>query len=174
MCEESYRAESCQQSGTPTENAGGEASREAADCLESEPKPCVSSWEVRGCCCRNQFCEQCGPGRGLDVRKQLIEVLRTFKGIFMVTLTLDPSLFDGDPLRAFEYVKGKKGSGNTQHLIGELVRTLEKRGCLHSRRFFCVLECQKNGFPHWHLLLDASYIPVETIRDRWDTFRPHR
>lgn len=166
---ESYRAQAFEGSGN---DAKGEASREAANCLESEPKLCVSSWEVRGCCCKSQYCEQCGPGRGLDVRKKLIEALSTFQGIFMVTLTHDQVIFNGDPRRAFEYVKGKAGSGNSQHLIGELVRTLWKRGYLHSRRYFCVLECQKNGFPHWHLLLDASFIPVEVIRARWDSFRP--
>src|SRR5690606_12943327 len=30
----------------------------------------------------------------------------------------------------------------------------------------------KNGWPHWHVLLDADFVSIEVIQDRWDCFRP--
>jgi hypothetical protein len=49
---------------------------------------------------------------------------------------------------------------------------LHKAGYLYSRRWFVVIEWQGNGFPHWHLLLDATWIPFGAITDTWDKFRP--
>src|SRR5436190_297848 len=50
--------------------------------------------------CRSWFCPYCCIGRGLAFRKRLIEVVSTFKGLLMWTLTVDPKLF-ANPQEAF-------------------------------------------------------------------------
>jgi hypothetical protein len=52
------------------------------------------------------------------------------------------------------------------------VRSLVKTGHLSSGRYFVVLEFQASGMPHWHLLLESSFVPIERIRHVWDLNRP--
>ncbi|WP_145053521.1 rolling circle replication-associated protein [Lignipirellula cremea] len=82
----------------------------------------------------------------------------------MLTLTIDPKLFPS-PAAALDHIRRK-------HAIGEFVKALRKEGCLHSRRYFCAIEWQKNGMPHFHLLLDASRIDIHTARRLWNRFYP--
>lgn len=160
MCDEAYRASDDGKS----ETWGGAAY------LASAPKPCGeellgSSLEVRARTCKSWFCPKCCVGRGLAVREKLVKALQSFKSLQMWTLTIDPELFGNDPVAAMEYVSKKR-------CVGELVRTLRKRGVLNSDRWFCVLEFQQNGFPHFHLLVDASFVPYDLVADRWNCFRP--
>ena len=122
-------------------------------------------YEVRPCRCKSRFCEHCCRAEGLKLRERLLPVLRTFTNIQMWTFTIDPSLFSS-PQAAYEYVKKKR-------CISEAVRALKARGYLHSGRWFCVVEWQKDTeMAHFHLLLDASYIPFEAVCEIWGRFRP--
>jgi len=117
------------------------------------------------CNCRNWFCEECCLGLGLQRRALLRDVLKTFGACQMWTLTIDPLLFPS-PRDSFLYVRQKRS-------ISELVRALRKRRFLLSRRYFYVVEWQKQTeMPHWHLLLDAKHVPFDDVCDMWNRNRP--
>jgi hypothetical protein len=81
-----------------------------------------------------------------------------------VTLTVDPALF-ASPAGAMERVRERRA-------LSRLVRALVKSGHLKSARYFAAIEFQKNGMPHWHVLLEADFVPVERIQALWDRNRP--
>jgi hypothetical protein len=85
--------------------------------------------------------------------------------MLMLTLTVDPKLFS-NPEEAYRYVRRKR-------CVAELVRALLKAGFLYSRRFFYVVEWQKNTeMAHFHLLVEADFIPFHTLAALWARFRP--
>lgn len=163
MCE-SYHASACLESGIESEN---EVRREAAPSLESQSKPCGAGpvAELRAKRCRSWYCPHCCKAKGLFVRKKLVKALGGFQSLQMWTLTVDPSLFGGDPQAAYEYLSAKR-------CVAELVRTLRDQGLLLSERYFYVIEFHKSGFPHIHIIFDAKFIPHQAIQDRWNLFRP--
>ena len=119
------------------------------------------------CCkkgCKSRFCPRCCIGLGIRLRERLKVALALFTSVQMWTFTLDPLVFSSAKA-AFDYVRAKR-------CIGELVKVLRKRGVLHSGRFFFVVEWQQNGFPHWHVLLDASFVQFELVISVWNRFRP--
>jgi hypothetical protein len=85
--------------------------------------------------------------------------------VYGVTLTLDGDLF-ASPEQAWLYVMENR-------LLARLMRDLERRGHLYSKAYFWVVEFQKwTHQPHWHLLLDAKYVPYGEIVEIWSRFRP--
>ena len=137
--------------------------------LESIPKDCdqanSGTLEALPCKCKSWFCPDCCVRRGLITRERLIPVLKTFTGLQMWTLTIDPKLFP-TPGLAFQYVRELR-------CVALLVRGLTKQGKLHTPRFFSVVEWQKESeMPHFHALLDATYIPFTNACDIWNGFRP--
>jgi hypothetical protein len=53
------------------------------------------------------------------------------------------------------------------------VRDLDRRGHLHSKAYFWVVEFLKDTEqPHWHLLLDAGRIPFGEIVEIYSRYRP--
>jgi hypothetical protein len=153
--------------------AAGEAGRRGgpSNCLEflgntvSPPLEEDRGYRVKSCACRSRFCPGCCGWLGRDLREKLIKVLSTFQSVYMLTETVDPSNFPDDPESAFRYVTQRR-------CIARLVDRLYKLGHLHSRRYFVVVEWQGNGYPHWHILLDASFVPFSAITGVWDSFRP--
>jgi hypothetical protein len=124
-----------------------------------------SEYRIRPCRCRRWFCRYCGPRLGQALRQNLIARLRKFKQVFGITLTVDGKLF-ADPQNTWSYVMEER-------LIWRLVRDLSRRGYLNSPVYFWVVEFQKETEqPHWHLLLDAEYIPFGEIVEIWSRFRP--
>lgn len=121
-------------------------------------------YEARPCRCKCSFCDDCCRSWGIGVRTKVIPIVETFTRVQMWTLTIDPELFN-DPRHAFVYEKSNR-------CISRLIKALRKLGVLHSDRWFCVIEWHKSGYAHWHLLVDASYIPKETVQAIWDSFRP--
>lgn len=89
----------------------------------------------------------------------------------MLTLTIDPELFPdlGDGVcgseRAFRYVREKR-------CVARLVKALHQRGHLRSHEFFAVIEWHQDGRPHYHVLVEAEYIPHDVLTDLWGRFRP--
>ena len=147
------------------------------DAPESEPGRSVrfasDVFEVVGCGCRSWFCPHCCTSLGLKLRERLVGVLKTFTHVQMWTLTVDPTLFGSgtsEPTpeacrEAWEYLRGKR-------CVARLVRELKRLGHVHSDRWFCVTEWQRNGMPHFHLLLDASHVPFGAVCRVWNHFRP--
>jgi hypothetical protein len=78
----------------------------------------------------------------------------------MWTFTVDPKRFGG-PLQAYRRVMKAR-------IFSHLVNELNKRGYLYSRRYFWVMETHKNGWPHWHLLLDTNYVPFQEVAEIWN------
>jgi hypothetical protein len=68
-------------------------------------------------------------------------------------LTLDPSRIEGDPVPYLNRAFGK-------------LRIYLKRHLGFSPQYIRVLEFQKNGNPHLHILID-SYVKIEWIRKAW-------
>lgn len=125
----------------------------------------ITTYELIGCSCKSRFCPQCCVPMGWKLRHELTEVLESFTGLQMWTLTIDPQLFES-PEAAYRYCREKR-------VIGEMVRFLDEKGVLHSKRYFVAVEWQQGTeMVHYHLLLDASYVPWELMRDRWNRFRP--
>ncbi|WP_013630137.1 rolling circle replication-associated protein [Rubinisphaera brasiliensis] len=125
----------------------------------------ANSYYALASTCRSWFCEKCCLGLGLQRRALLYDVLKTFGACQMWTLTIDPLLF-ASPLESFLYVRKRRS-------ISELVRALKKGGHLLSRRYFYVVEWQKNTeMPHWHLLVDARHIPFDDVCEIWNRNRP--
>lgn len=53
------------------------------------------------------------------------------------------------------------------------MRSLHESGHLLSRRFFAVVEWQRNTLqPHWHVLVESRFVPHELILNVWGSFRP--
>lgn len=151
----------------PGEARGGDAaplvsnSEEILDTGSPDWKGC----RVKRCACKCRFCPCCAPWLGRQLRDRLrARVPEVMADVFTLTLTLDPELFES-PRAAWDYVRAER-------LITNLVARLHRAGYLHSRAWFAVVEWQKNGMPHWHLVLDATYIPFERVTAIWDSYRP--
>lgn len=123
-----------------------------------------AGFEVRRSGCRSWFCPHCCFSKGLEVRSRLIPVLETFSSVMMLTLTVDPKLFSS-PAEAYEYVRNGR-------LVARLIGALFKAGQLASRRFFYVLEWQKNGMPHWHVVVESDRVDHVVLRNLWNGNRP--
>ena len=122
-------------------------------------------YEVAKCGCRVWFCPECCIQQGMKLRERLIPVLETFKGLIMVSLTVDPELFP-DPKTAYLYTMDKR-------CISVTTQDLFRWNHLITRRYFYVVEWQKNTEQaHYHILYDATYIPWEVILMSWDKHRP--
>jgi hypothetical protein len=96
---------------------------------------------------------------GLSLAESLRVELESFQSPYFVTLTLDPKLFEG-PEDAVRWIQ-KHG------VISEFVRMLRRKGYLLDDRYFACWEFQANGWPHWHLVFDASFIPFAAICEAW-------
>jgi hypothetical protein len=60
-----------------------------------------------------------------------------------------------------------------RRVVGEFVKALFKAGCLRSSRYFAVVEVQDETLMvHWHLLVEADFVPMELSRLLWDRNRP--
>jgi hypothetical protein len=83
----------------------------------------------------------------------------------MVTLTVDPTLFSS-PKAAYLYIRERRA-------IARLRQDLYRWGFLHSKSCFYVVEFQRETEQaHFHVLLDASFIPKHDIDRAWSKNRP--
>ncbi|QDV79377.1 hypothetical protein K2D_29910 [Planctomycetes bacterium K2D] len=122
--------------------------------------------ECVGVGCRSWYCFDCMVGKALALRADLSKAVETFRGVFMLTLTIDPKIFR-DPEAELAYVQKKR-------CVAKLVAKLRAstRCKLYSERFFCIREFHKDGRVHFHVLLDAKFIPFDEVRDAWGEFEP--
>lgn len=98
--------------------------------------------------CKSRLCPKCGLQRGLIFRSRLLEKIQLFPTPMLFTLTVDPKLHTSE--EAVEHVR-------TNHLISHLMRRLDVSV------WVWVLEFQKSGMPHWHVLVDASHLPRRKV-----------
>lgn len=160
MCEGSYHASACRESGNGSEN---EVRRGAAS-LESSANTRGEVAEIRPRLCRSCWCPKCGVIWGWKVRRALTKAIRNFTAVQMWTLTVDPSLFE-NAAAVLEYLKSKR-------CVGELVRSLRKQGLLLSGQYFYVIEFHKSGVPHIHIIFDARRIDHGIVQARWHALGP--
>ena len=122
-------------------------------------------FELARCGCGCWYCPDCCERMGYNLRAELVPILETFTGLMMLTLTVDPELFPS-PRSAYLYVRERRG-------ISILMQALDRGGHLHTRRYFYVVEFQRETeLAHFHLSVDASYIPKAAIDDAWSKLRP--
>jgi len=93
------------------------------------------------CKCRNWLCKKCKVSRGKLVRKVLHQKTNFNDLCIMLTITINPKLIK-NPEKAYEYVTKNKFISRLMGLLGVTA-------------YFSVLEFQKNGFPHWHIVCNA-------------------
>jgi len=123
-------------------------------------------FEVSKCRCQSWFCPDCCQVMGYNLRAKLIPVLRTFDGLIMVTLTVDPLLFH-DPKTAYIYIQDRR-------CLSRTTQDLDRGGYVFTRRYFYVVEWQKDTEQaHFHVLLDSQFIPVHALNASWSKHRPH-
>ena len=114
--------------------------------------------------CKGRYCKECCTSSGIKLRERLREQIKDWKSCLMVTLTVDPKLFENGQA-AYLRVRERRA-------LSRLVRSLVKSGHLVSDRYFWVIEFQQNGSPHWHVLLETTFCPIERIQELWDRNRP--
>lgn len=122
---------------------------------------------VVGCSCRSRFCATCCTGRGYELRRRVQEksFFRDCEKLTMWTLTIDPKLF-ASPEAAYRYCREKR-------VISRWVAKLFKAGHLESKHYFCAIEWQQNTeMVHFHVLLNAHFIPWDVGIRAWGSFRP--
>ena len=123
------------------------------------------TYEVAKCGCDCWYCPDCCERKGYNRRAELIPILESFTNAMMLTLTVDPELFDS-PQEAYLYIRD-------QRAISRLMRELDEAGYLHTRRYFYVVEFQtQTEQAHFHVLVDATRIPKEAIDRAWSRMRP--
>ena len=133
--------------------------------VTNKPNEFGARFEVAKCNCRCWFCPDCCEFMGYNLRGRLIPVLETFEGLIMVTLTIDPLLFP-DPRTAYLYTMDKR-------CISVTTQDLDRWGHLFSRRYFYVVEWQKNTLQaHFHILYDSNFILWDDILKSWSKHRP--
>lgn len=109
--------------------------------------------------CRSQFCRDCALAHCVSWREKLRPAIKHWRSVIMLTLTVDPADFDG-PEAAYVHV-GKKRS------VSKLIQKLHRRGMIRSKEFTCTLEFHKSGWPHWHLLVDSSFVEKHELQKCW-------
>lgn len=76
----------------------------------------------------------------------------------LLTLTVDPSLYDG-PRQAFD---------RTTACVPELIRYLRTR--FGEVEYLRVTEVTAKGFPHYHLLLRSGFLPHAVVKACWEKY----
>jgi hypothetical protein len=147
--------------------AGGRLGDAASlECLSNTVETGKSGEELHICAnrCKSWFCPHCARIQGPRLRAKLIDRVESWRNPMMLTLTIDPDLFD-DAEAAFKHVTESRAIAKVMAMLAPF---------LSSPGYFVVIEFQENGWPHWHVLCDAVRIPIDKIRAAWKRFVPRR
>ena len=123
---------------------------------------------VAPCRCRSWHCTKCQRRLGEELLQRCVPAIANFKNILMLTLTLNRDLFP-DAQSAYGYLKSKRCVGE---VMRKLYRSKHPQIRMHSKKYLQVLEWQADGWPHFHLAVDASYIPFEELSRLWNSLAP--
>ena len=108
--------------------------------------------------CGNWCCPECGAKKGKWLRKILhTQKMDLFQIPKLFTFTVNPSAFES-AVAAYRFVRDN-------NFIPRLMRYL------HIKKWICVLECQKNGFPHWHLICDIADLKEAWVKGQGDNLK---
>src|SRR5207253_3520045 len=105
--------------------------------------------------CKCWNCSFCGPRKAKRYKRAIRIAAESHKLTRFVSLTLDPYKINGDPVAYLRSTFNK-------------FRTYLKRRYGQSITYIAVLEFQKNGNPHLHLVIDR-YVPQKWISESWDS-----
>ena len=111
-------------------------------------------WRYARLNCKSWKCERCGPKRVKQVRHAIIQVAQEFGLRRFLTLTLDPRSCTPE-----ESVKYARKCWNK-------MRMYLKRKFGEAISFIAILEFQKSGYAHLHILVDR-YINHSWIQKNW-------
>lgn len=103
--------------------------------------------------CKSWKCSYCGPRRAKRYKHAIRANAEAHRLQRFLTLTLDPKKVSGDPIRYLNDAFAK-------------LRIYLLRAYRVSPQYIRILEFQKNGNPHFHILIDR-YIDLEWIRKAW-------
>ena len=108
--------------------------------------------------CKSYSCPRCGPRKARYIRYRIAEFATEHRLQRLATLTLDPK----------KLPPGLSQKEQVQYLreCWRGMRVYLKRKLKRSAMFICVLEFQKNGRPHLHVLVDA-YLPKDWLLRSW-------
>lgn len=106
-----------------------------------------------GCKCWD--CSGCGPRRATRCRIQIAKKAEAHKLRTLLTLTLDPAKL--------------AGANSTTYINGVFAdfRVYLRRKLGHTPTYIRILEFQKNGNAHFHILLNC-YLPQAWVSDVWN------
>ena len=158
------------QPGQPVGSGAAPAARSRPSSLEYSQNVVTDEdgskrYVVARCGCDCWYCKECCEVKGYNLRARLIPALQAFKGLMMLTLTVDPELLPS-PQAAYLHVRKRRA-------ISRLMQDLDRAGWLHSRRYFYVVEFQKDTLQtHFHVLIDATFVPKDAIEESWGKNRP--
>lgn len=103
--------------------------------------------------CKTWSCPYCGPRKAKRYRFLIGQIAEREQLTRFLTLTLDPSLIEGDSVRYLRRVFNK-------------FRLYLRRKFGVSVKYIAVLEFHKSGIAHLHLLVDR-FIPWDWIKSSW-------
>lgn len=103
--------------------------------------------------CKCWGCKYCGPRKAKRYKRAIREMAERHNLCHFVTLTLDPSKISGDPVQFLNDAFAK-------------LRTYFKRRFGRAPEYIRVLEFQKSGNPHFHLIIDR-FVVVEWLKKAW-------
>lgn len=103
--------------------------------------------------CKCWKCSFCGPKKAKRYKHAIRQVAATLQLRRFLTLTLDPKKIDGDPVRYL-------------NRLFAMLRVYLRRRYGEAPQYIRILEFQKNGNPHFHILIDR-FVPREWIKAAW-------
>ena len=103
--------------------------------------------------CKSWDCDFCAPRKAWRYKQAIRDIAERHSLTRFLTLTLDPSKIDGDPVRYLRRVFNKFR-----------VSLLRKFGC--SVTYIAILEFHKSGIPHLHVLIDR-FVLQRWISESW-------
>jgi hypothetical protein len=104
--------------------------------------------------CKTWGCSHCGPRRAKRYKHSIRRVAEELRLQRFITLTLDPSKIEGDPVVYLRETFNK-------------FRTYLRRKYGHAPKYIAVLEFHENGKPHLHVLVDC-FIEQAWLSAAWE------
>ena len=106
--------------------------------------------------CKTWGCERCGPKKAKRYKYAISQAAEKYRLQRFMTLTLDPKQLNGEePVRYLRDCWAK-------------CRQSLRRKFGEAPQYICVLEFQKNGNPHLHILVDR-WLKQEWVKEAWQS-----
>lgn len=109
--------------------------------------------------CVSQFCPDCSMSHCVAWREKLRDGIKHWRSVIMLTMTIDPKQHR-DPESAFRLVQQKRR-------VAEMIRKLHRDGVLRTKEYTLTIEFHKNGWPHYHVLVEATFVCKHKLQESW-------